>query len=692
MAAAAPAPHERAYGVTNIKNHIPVILDIDDGNYDAWRELIQTHCQSFDVSGHLDGTLLPANDNDNAWTKRDGLVKLWLYGTLSKELFKSTFKTGGTAREIWIRLENFFRDNKEARAIQLDHKLRNKEIGDLTIHSYCQELKSIADLLSNVDAPVSERTLVTYLLNGLNDKYDNIINVIMHRRPFPTFEEARSMLLLEEERLGKGKKPTPSNNDSASSAKVLIATESDSDQKQQQSKNHQQQRFNQNRGHRGRGGNRGRGRNNNQQRSGFNQWNAPYWQSGYPMWPQQQFNPWTQLPFQQQGLLGPRPQQKQQAQNGGNKFEPTMDFAQAFNTLSLMDPSDNNWYMDSGATAHLSNTTGNLKSVFKNGIGKMVTVANGGKIPITTSGYHSFPTKTRPLSLNSVLVTPSIIKNLISVRRFTKDNSCSVEFDPLGFSVKDLHTKKTILRSNSTGDLYPVLSSSNNEAPVSAFNASITDWHRRLAHPSDQTLKYLLSSNAFSCNNRDIYHICSSCQFGKQIKLPFAHSNTIVDHPFDIIHSDLWTSPVQSVSGIKYYVLFLDHHSHFLWVYPMRYKHETFSKYLHSAYYVKTQFGKEIKALQCDNGGEFNNSQFHAYFADKGTTFRFSCPHTSQQNGKSERMIRTINNAMRSHLPSSFWVEALHTAVHILNLLLSKVIQNRVPFLVLFKKPISYSH
>lgn len=183
----------------------------------------------------------------------------------------------------------------------------------------------------------------------------------------------------------------------------------------------------------------------------------------------------------------------------------------------------------------------------------------------------------------------------------------------------------------------------------------------------------------------------------KQIKLPFATSNTNVAHPFDIIHSDLWTSPIQSVSGIKYYVLFLDHHSHFLWVYPMRYKHETFSKYLHFANYVKTQFGKDIKSLQCDNGGEFNNSQFHDFFAEKGTTFRFSCPHTSQQNGKSERMIRTINNAIRcllfqARLPPSYWVEALHTAVHILNLLPSKAIQNKVPFSVLFKKPISYTH
>ena len=105
---------------------------------------------------------------------------------------------------------------------------------------------------------------------------------------------------------------------------------------------------------------------------------------------------------------------------------PTMDFATAFNTMTLIDLTDNKWYMDSGATAHLTNTAGNLKFVVNSSTGKMVTVANGGKVPINSSGSFSFQTHTRPLALKSVLVTPSLIKNLISVRRFTKDNSCSV--------------------------------------------------------------------------------------------------------------------------------------------------------------------------------------------------------------------------------------------------------------------------
>lgn len=293
MAAAPATTLERAYGVTNIKHHIPLILDSNDHNYDAWRELFLTHCQSFDVAGHLDGTLLPTDAADQQWTKRDGLVKLWLYGTLSKDLFKSTFKTGGTSREIWIRIETYFRDNKEARAIRLDHELRTKTIGDQTIHAYSQDLKSISDLLANVDAPVSERTLVTYMINGLSDKYENIINVIMHRQPFPTFEQARSMLVLEEERLNKGNKSSLVK-DSASSDKVLNVSET-SQTPRLNNQPQQQQKYYNGKGSK-RNNNRGRGRNfnfNNQQRPMYNQWGVPLWPNAFPFWGNQQPVQWV---------------------------------------------------------------------------------------------------------------------------------------------------------------------------------------------------------------------------------------------------------------------------------------------------------------------------------------------------------------------------------------------------------------
>ncbi|GKC82874.1 ribonuclease H-like domain-containing protein [Tanacetum coccineum] len=53
---------------------------------------------------------------------------------------------------------------------------------------------------------------------------------------------------------------------------------------------------------------------------------------------------------------------------------------------------------------------------------------------------------------------------------------------------------------------------------------------------------------------------------GKHIKLPFNSSESNVASVFDIIHSDLWTSPIMSGSGIKFYAIFLDHFSHYVWV------------------------------------------------------------------------------------------------------------------------------
>lgn len=163
--------------------------------------------------------------------------------------------------------------------MQLDNNLRNKAIGDLSVHEYCQELKSTADLMSNLDAPVADKTLVMYMLNGLNEKFDYVLNVIKHQKPFPTFEEAKNMLEMEETRLKKTQKVTASHNDHSSSSSALVAT-TPTNPPQQQHNNH---RSNSGRGNRR--GNKFRGRynkNNFHQRPNYNNWNPPpFWYGPY---------------------------------------------------------------------------------------------------------------------------------------------------------------------------------------------------------------------------------------------------------------------------------------------------------------------------------------------------------------------------------------------------------------------------
>ena len=608
------ASTERAYGVTNIKTHIPLVLYLDECNYDAWRQLLLMHWLTFDILGHVDGSSAPTGDDDATWHKRDALVKLWLYGTLAPPLFKSTFKKGGTAHDVWTRIENQFRKNKEARVMQLDSDLRNKEIGDLSIHEYCQQLKSVADLLANLDSPVADKTLVMYMLNGLNEKYDYVLNVIKHQKPFPSFDDAKNMLEMEETRLKKTHKVTASHKDNASSSTALVATTLET--QQQQYNNNINNRGNNNCGNRRGNRNRGRYNNNNfHQRPQYNNWTPPpYWYGSFSpnnYHPQQQASvaQWQPLP---QGLYPPcfyaPPTQTPAPAQGlmaDTTIQPTRDFAEAFNTMTLTDPSQNGWFMDSGASAHLASSSGTLHSVFNTSTGTSVTVGNGSSIPVKFTGHSSIPSQSCLLHLKNVLVAPNIVKNLVSVCRFTVDNCCSVEFVPFGFSVKDLKTRKILLRSDSTCDLYPVPSHLNKHTALFVTAESSSIWHRRLAHTNNHTLNSLISSGLLSCNKDKFLPCCNACQIGKHIKLPFHKSLTQSNKPFEIIHSDVWTSPVHSLSGCRYYVLFLDDFSHYLWVYPLRRKSDVFSKFLHFSAYVRNQFKTSIKTFQCDNGGEY---------------------------------------------------------------------------------------
>lgn len=83
--------------------------------------------------------------------------------------------------------------------------------------------------------------------------------------------------------------------------------------------------------------------------------------------------------------------------------------------------------------------------------------------------------------------------------------------------------------------------------------------------------------------------------------------------PFDIIHSGIWTPPVLSNAGHKYYVLFVDEFSDFLWTFPLASKSDVFSKFLQLFKYILTQFQRPIKNLQCDNGREYDNNIFRQF-------------------------------------------------------------------------------
>jgi hypothetical protein len=74
-----------------------------------------------------------------------------------------------------------------------------------------------------------------------------------------------------------------------------------------------------------------------------------------------------------------------------------------------------------------------------------------------------------------------------------------------------------------------------------------------------------------------------------------------------------------------------------------------------------------------------------------------SCPYTSLQNGKVERIIHSVNNVIltlliQASLSGRYWVEELHIATYMLNHLSTTAIQAACPHIALFGSAPSYEH
>jgi hypothetical protein len=79
------------------------------------------------------------------------------------------------------------------------------------------------------------------------------------------------------------------------------------------------------------------------------------------------------------------------------------------------------------------------------------------------------------------------------------------------------------------------------------------------------------------------------------------------------------------VSGYKYYLIIIDDFSHYAWTFPLRLKSDTFATITNFFSYVRTQFGSLVKAVQCDNGHEFDNSSARTFFLSHSVILRMSC-------------------------------------------------------------------
>jgi hypothetical protein len=276
---------------------------------------------------------------------------------------------------------------------------RNFIQGDLSVRDYCRKMKSMAGSLGNHGCVVFDHNLILNALQGLNKWCNRLRAIITHSTPFSTFHKVRDDLVMEEITLGPNMPVAPlqafySNNTTASPPQ-------------------------------GHGCRRGRGHDRGDEGRGSGS-SAPD-QGNHPRPAQPPGPPSTTFGLEPStctsvrlvGRVGggggkvattppstavgtchcARPEHGQPSLHAtlGVDLEDQQSLANPFNTMMLqMPPSLMKWITDSG-------------------------------LPVTSIVGTVLPS---PFYINNVLITPEIIKNLLSICQFTTDNWCLMKFDP----------------------------------------------------------------------------------------------------------------------------------------------------------------------------------------------------------------------------------------------------------------------
>jgi histone deacetylase 1/2 len=703
----------------NIRSHVSIVLSTDADNFRQWRSYFELTIKKFGLLDHIDGSVDAAvMIDDPEWLQIDACIVTWLYNTISTEIWNDVNRPNTCAYSAWTAINNQFLDNSLQRAVYAQQDFHSLFQGDMGIAEYCGKLKRLADTLYDCSAPVSDPALVINTLRGLNNKFSQAIAVLSTMNPPPTFLYTKSYLLQEEHRMCHSQKmeaqtallaaaPTGQASRPAAPAPPTGQASNNSTYDRRKKKK----------------ANDGRNRQNNTGGHGAPSGGPPVPPGGAapPQWAMAH-NPW-------QGVVQAWPMNAWRPSVLGSKPgvhpvtsaptlptpSPSPDAAfyagapgplpaglyTALNNMSLNNNTggSGDWFLDTGATSHMASSSGILSSPTLPTVHRHIVVGNGQFIPTDCTGHATIPTFSSSLQLRNVLIAPHLVKNLISVRALTRDNSISVEFDPWGFSIKDLRTKTVLLRCDSSGELSPLRQSTTTSArPSAAFLASTNSslWHARLGHPGHDTLQRLARSIGFSCS-KSSQHTCDACRRGKHVRLPFTQSNNVSQFPFQLLHCDVWTAPIMSNSGFKFYLVILDDYSHYTWTFPLRHKSDVLPTLISFHAFVRTQFQKPIMCFQTDNGREFDSSASRAFFATHGIAFRLTCPYTSQQNGRAERVLRTLNDGVRTLLfqaviPPTFWPDALAASTYLLNRRPCKPRQHFTPFELLFGTAPDYNN
>ncbi|KAI0495692.1 hypothetical protein KFK09_021995 [Dendrobium nobile] len=634
--------------VSNLKTLVPNQLSTD--NYPIWRHQILKLLRANDFEHFLAPPPPSGESSDQVtalknWRITDQNLQAAICSTISPTVLPYIIHLD-TTHDIWQILESQFQATSRSKVIQLKNELHHVSMKNSTMIQYLTEIKKLVDQIASAGSTIDSEDIILYILNGLTPAYQSFKTYIRNY-PFPIrLENLYAMLISEEIHV---------NADAA----------------RQSSETAQQTALYAGRGR----GRRTRGRSTQTPSN-------------------------TNRSSQQQPALT-----CQICLKKGHTADACWHCMNANYTPSTTGPKQNtalmanpevssgDWFLDSGASSHMTNAVDNLSQPTSFNGSDGIFIGDGRNIPIAHSGTGILPTPNRKLFLSNLLHVPNISHNLLSISNLVKDNKISITFDPSGFVFKDLMTDQQLLQGPCSGGLYRISNATGSKhlpTALQAFKNSSSTWHDRLGHPHLRILQRISQIDP-TLRIFTSFKNCNTCVQCKNHKLPFEHSQSRTQIPLHIVHADVWgPSPVSSILGCRFFVLFIDDYSRYTWLFPLLHKSDVFNVFKQFTTLIENQLNHRIKILRTDGGTEFTNLQMKSFLLSKGIRHQVSCPYTPEQNGVAERKNRHVIETTRSLLhraavPHHYWPEACSTAAYLINRMPSPNTHNKSPLQLLFR-------
>jgi hypothetical protein len=184
-------------------------------------------------------------------------------------------------------------------------------------------------------------------------------------------------------------------------------------------------------------------------------------------------------------------------------------YAGSASTSFAIDP---NWYLDTGATDHVTEELEKLAMHEKYKGKEQIHSANGAGMRISHIGHSVVNTPSCKLMLKNVLHVPKVYKNRVSVYRLTKDNSIFLKIHPDFFLIKDQVSRKILLSGCNHRGLYPIPNPSAIKQILAVFRPLLEQWYSQLGHPSHPVVAQVISHFNLpvldESNKLTIYNAC----------------------------------------------------------------------------------------------------------------------------------------------------------------------------------------